>query len=193
MSVFRRLKALGYRSSYNHAGRYYTLSDVPQFDNWGLWFHRDIGFSCVGTLKATVLELVQNSATGMTPKELLALLRLPVANTLYNTLHELRGNGRIARQELAGYHLYLSADPQQADKQLTERQDAIDREPRSRRQLADDLVIAVLVEALHSAQPLVSASAVASRLQARGVLVTPAQVEQVFSQFGLESGKKTVD
>ncbi len=55
MSVFRRLKAIGYRSSFNHAGRYYTLVDVPRFDQWGLWFHRNVGFSCAGTLKSTVL------------------------------------------------------------------------------------------------------------------------------------------
>ncbi|MCP5012937.1 MAG: hypothetical protein GY942_23410, partial [Aestuariibacter sp.] len=117
MSVFRRLKTIGYRSSFNHAGRYYTLADVPRFDQWGLWFYRDAGFSCAGTLKATVLALVEDSATGMTSKELLALLKLPVANTLYNTLHELRQGARIPRQTLAGQHIYLSADPGRADEQ----------------------------------------------------------------------------
>ena len=106
MSVFRRLKAVGYRSSFNHAGRYYTLADVPQFDRWGLWFHGNAGFSCAGTLKATVVGLVEGSVAGMSPKDLLALLKLPVANTLYNTLHELRHEARIQRQELGGYHLW---------------------------------------------------------------------------------------
>jgi hypothetical protein len=109
MSVFRRLKAIGYRSSFNHAGRYYTLSDVPQFDQWRLWFHGEAGFSCAGALKATVVELVEGSAAGMTPKDLLALLKLPVANTLYNTTHELRREARIQRQEPGGYHLYWGA------------------------------------------------------------------------------------
>ena len=193
MSVFRRLKAIGYRSSFNHAGRYYTLADVPQFDQWGLWFHRNAGFSCAGTLKATVVELVEGSATGMTPKALLALLKLPVANTLYNTLHELRHEARIHRQELAGYHLYLSADPQRANQQLMERRQAIDQPPSSRVPVSDDTVIAVLVEALQGAEVLVSASRVASRLTARGVAATAAQVEQIFTQYGLGPGKKTVD
>ena len=193
MSVFRRLKAIGYRSSFNHAGRYYTLADVPQFDQWGLWFHRNAGFSCAGTLKATVVELVEGSATGMTPKALLALLKLPVANTLYNTLHELRHEARIHRQELAGYHLYLSADPQRANQQLMQRRQALGQDPSSRVAMTDDTVIAVLVEALQGAEVLVSASRVASRLAARGVAVTAAQVEQIFTQFGLEPGKKTVD
>jgi hypothetical protein len=193
MSVFRRLKAIGYLSSFNHAGRYYTLADVPQFDQWGLWFHRQAGFSRAGTLKATVVELVVGSATGMTPKELLALLKLPVANTLYNTLHALRYEARIHRQELAGYRLYVSAEPQRANKQLMERRQAMDHEARSRVQMSDETLIAVLVEAFQSADLLVSASIVASRLAARGVAVTPAQVEQIFDQFGLAPGKKTVD
>lgn len=193
MSVFRRLKTMGYRSSFNHAGRYYTLTDVPQFDQWGLWFHRNVGFSGAGTLKATVVELVEGSATGMTPKELLAVLKLPVANTLYNTLRELRRDARMGRQELAGYPLYLSADPQRANQQLMERRQAIRQEPSSRVPMSDEAVIAVLVEALQSAEVLVSASMVASRLVARDVAVTAEQVAQIFTRYGLEPGKKTVD
>ena len=189
MSVFRRLKAIGYRSSFNHAGRYYTLADVPQFDQWGLWFHRNVGFSCAGTLKATVVALVEGSAAGMTPKELLALLKLPVANALYNTLHGLRHEARIHRQALAGYHIYLSADSQRANKQLMERR----QQPSSRVPVSDETVIAVLVEALQSAQPLVAPSVLASRLAARGVAVTAAQVEQIFTRYGLEPEKKTAD
>ena len=193
MSVFRRLKAIGYRSSFNHAGRYYTLSDVPQFDQWGLWFHGDAGFSCAGTLKATVVELVEGSAAGMTPKDLLALLKLPVANTLYNTLHELRRKARIQRQELGGYHLDVSADRQRANKQLMARRQAMDQEPSAPVLVSQETPIAVLVEALQGAELLVSASMVASRLAARGVAVTTAQVEQIFTRYGLEPGKKTVD
>jgi hypothetical protein len=193
MSVFRRLKAIGYRSSFNYAGRYYTLADVPQFDQWGLWFHRNAGFSCAGTLKATVVALVEGSAAGMTPKELLALLKLPVANALYNTLHALRQEARIQRQELGGYHLYVSADRQRANKQLMARRQAMDQEPSAPVLVSEDTLIAVLVEALQGAELLVSASMVASRLAARGVAVTAAQVEQIFTRYGLEPGKKTAD
>jgi hypothetical protein len=31
------------------------LREVPQFDAFGLWRHRDVGFSRAGTLKATVV------------------------------------------------------------------------------------------------------------------------------------------
>jgi len=35
MTVFRRLKLLRYRTSYSHRGRYYTLADIPRFDEQG--------------------------------------------------------------------------------------------------------------------------------------------------------------
>jgi hypothetical protein len=123
MSVFRRLKVLGYLSSFTHAGRCYTLIEVARFDQWGLWFHRGVGFSRAGTLKATVVELVDGSSVGMTPKELLALLKLPVPNSLYNTLHELSDSGRVRRQKLAGLRLYLSAEAKRAEEQLAQRQE----------------------------------------------------------------------
>jgi hypothetical protein len=148
---------------------YYTLADVPQFDQWGLWFHRNAGFSCAGTPKATVVALVEGSAAEMSPKELLALLELPVANALYNTLHALRQEARIERQELGGYHLYVSAARQRANQQLMARRQAMDQEPSAPVLVSEDTLIAVLVEALQGAELSVSAATVASRLAARGV------------------------
>ena len=43
MTAFRRLRQAGYLSSFTHGGSYYTLNDIPKFDEQGLWFHRDIG------------------------------------------------------------------------------------------------------------------------------------------------------
>ena len=89
MSVFRRLKPLGYLSSFTDAGCYYTLQEIPKFDTLGLWFYQDVGFSRAGTLKSTAIDIVHFSEAGKTPTELLNLLRLKVANSLHNTLHGL--------------------------------------------------------------------------------------------------------
>ena len=35
MSVFRKLKHLGYISSYSHRGKYYTLNSIAEFDETG--------------------------------------------------------------------------------------------------------------------------------------------------------------
>ncbi len=44
-TVFRKLKLVSACSSYSHRGRYYTLGNIPQFDEWGLWTFRDVHFS----------------------------------------------------------------------------------------------------------------------------------------------------
>lgn len=190
MSVFRRLKVLGYLSSFTHAGRYYTLREIAQFDQWGLWFQRSVGFSRAGTLKATVVEVVEDSSGGMTPKELLALLKLPVTGSLYNTLHELVDSGQLRRQKLAGLRLYLSAEKNRAEEQLAQRQQRTARQLNPPAQVSTETVIAVLVEALQAADALVAASVVADRLRARAVDITDAQVEQVFAHYGLGPEKK---
>ena len=58
MTVFRRLKVVGYYSSITHRGRFYTLKNVPSFDDVGLWFYEGVGFSDQGNLKETVVRLV---------------------------------------------------------------------------------------------------------------------------------------
>lgn len=82
MSVFRRLLQLGYLSSFTHCGRYYTMSGIPQFDQYGLWFHQGVGFSHVGTLKTTIVELVENAVAGLTHRELEPLVRIRVHKQL---------------------------------------------------------------------------------------------------------------
>ena len=52
-SILRDLKSIGYYSSYNGRGKYYTLSSAPEFDDLGLWKYQDAYFSIRGTLLDT--------------------------------------------------------------------------------------------------------------------------------------------
>jgi hypothetical protein len=189
MSVFRRLKLLGYLSSFTHGGRYYALKEVARFDSWGLWFYRDVGFSRAGTLKATVVELIGCSRGGLTPNELVGLLKLPVPGSLYNALREVVESGLASRKTQGGLRLYLSAKVERAQEQLAERQ-RVSRHP-TPAQVPTETVIAILVEALHAADVAVEASLVVDRLRARAVDVTAAQVQHVFARYGLGPEKKT--
>lgn len=113
-TVFRVLQRIGYLSSYSHAGRYYTLKDIPTFDAYGLWFYQDVGFSVEGTLRATVEHLVDNARAGYLHEELQPLLRLRV----YDTLRSLVQAGRIARERLDARYVYVSAVTDRARVQL---------------------------------------------------------------------------
>ena len=193
MSVFRRLKPIGYLTSFTDAGRYYTLSDIPKFDTFGLWFYQDVGFSLAGTLKSTVTNLVHSSETGMTPAEALTLLRLRVANSLHNTLHELIKSKQLKRHRLQGLALYTSIDSDIARKQITARHEKIKSRSLAAHIVSNEATIAVLVETLRSGKVLTRPSTVAARLTAQAMSITVDQVEQIFSQYGLKAEKKTAE
>ena len=116
-TVFRVLGRIGYHSSYNHAGRYYTIEGIPRFDEAGLWFHDDIGFSTRGTLRATVEALVQQSASGYTHEELSRLLRIRVHDPL-RTLVQAKCLGR---ERIEALYVYVSARARTARAQLRQR------------------------------------------------------------------------
>ncbi len=184
MSVFRRLLQLGYLTSFTHCGRYYTLSDIPQFDRYGLWFHQGVGFSRMGTLKATIVELVKNSGAGLTHKELELLVHIRIHNSLLALVRD----KHIGREHIEGVFLYVSSNSNLADRQATRRREQLANVCKHPVGLGASTIIEVLVEALQAG---VLPALVARRLTARGVSISNEQVEQVFGQYGIETGKKT--
>ncbi len=95
MTVFRKLRALGYRTSYSHRGKYYTLADIPHFDEEGLWCYRAVCFSRDGNLLATTQRFVEEANAGFAASELSGLLQVEVKEPL---LHLYRQR-RIDREE----------------------------------------------------------------------------------------------
>ena len=192
MSVFRRLKPMGYLTSFTHAGRYYTLPGIPKFDTFGLWFYQEVGFSRAGTLKSTIVDIIHSSETGITPTEALNLLRLKVPNSLHNALSGLVKNKKIKRHRLHGLSLYTSIDSDIAQNQIAIRREKV----KSRLRIPDvpsiEMTIAVLVEAIKAGNVIVPPSTVSARLNVRGMAITVKQVEQVFTQYDLQAEKKTV-
>ena len=191
MSVFRRLKLIGYITSFTDAGRYYTLQEIPVFDSWGIWFYKGIGFSRAGTLKATIIEIVRSSSAGKTPKELLHLLKIRIPNTLHNALHGLVKSNHLCRHRMEGLSLYINTQQDGAQKQIKARCQKIQRRSQFV-PLSTETTISVLVEALKADKVMVSPSMIVARLSARGLTVTVEQVNLIFSQYGIQAGKKTM-
>ena len=98
MTLYRLLSQVGYLSSYNENGRFYTLSRIPRFDAHGLWSYRGIRFSRYSTLTETIVGLVRNSSCGMTGNELTQLLGVNVAPSLSRLVRQHRvGSDRSTR------------------------------------------------------------------------------------------------
>lgn len=187
MTVFRWLLKMGYSSSYNHAGKYYTLSQIPRFDRHGLWHYQQISFSRYGTLKETVVYLIENSETGKTHEELEKLLRIRV----HNTLLDLVNSKRIKREKVNLIYLYVHSDDIKSTHQIEGRLGyaAVDIVAQAK-PISDLTVIEILVEAIRGSYMRISAVDIASKLVERGINVTTHQVESIFQKYNL---KKTLD
>jgi hypothetical protein len=182
MSVFRRLSDIGYLTSYTHSGRFYTLRSLPTFDRDGLWCHQGVCFSRHGSLKSTVPYIVENADAGRTQHELQVRLRVRVHNTLLDLIRE----KRIGRETWAAQYLYVSADAARAAEQLALRRTQPGMASGTAVEVTASAVIDVLLDLVRSAGVQVDAAGVAERLNARGIAVTPEQVEDIFRRHGVK-------
>ncbi len=182
MSVFRRLSAIGYLTSYTHAGRFYTLRTLPAFDRDGLWCHQGVCFSRHGSLKATIPYIIDNADAGRTQHELQVRLRVRVHNTLLDLARE----KRIGRETWAAQYLYVSADAARAAAQLALRKTQPGVTSGTAVEVATSAVIDVLLDLVRSAGVQVDAKRVAERLNARGIAVKSEQVEDIFWRHGVK-------
>lgn len=106
VTIFRKLKPLGYLTSYSHRGRYYTLREIARFDETGLWSHASVWFSQLGTLLSTAESFVNRSPRGYLADELAGILHVDVQDSL----HQLAQQRRVNRQMVSGLYLYTSID-----------------------------------------------------------------------------------
>ncbi len=106
MTVFRKLKALGYLTSYSHRGKYYTLAGIPRFDERGLWSYDGVWFSRDKNLLATAQRFVEKAEAGCTASELQDQLNVEVKEPLL----QLYRRKRIDRDDLGGRYVYFSRD-----------------------------------------------------------------------------------
>lgn len=123
ITVFRKLKDLSYHTSYSHRGRFYTLDEIADFDESGLWMFNSVWFSRYGTLVNTAEAFVSRAPAGYFAAELEDLLHVPVKEPLLNLVRQ----DRIARQEVSDVYLYCSCDGQQQQQQLLAREARLQR------------------------------------------------------------------
>jgi hypothetical protein len=118
ITAFRKLGRLGYHTSYSHRGRYYTLREIAQFDELGLWSFRHVWFSEHGTLVLTAEACVNASEAGYFSRELENILHVDPKDALRKLVQE----GRLSRERVGGHYLYCSRDADLRREQLRARQ-----------------------------------------------------------------------
>ena len=116
-TAFRKLSELPCHTSYCHRGRYYTLEEIAEFDESGLWSCRDVWFSTHGTLLSTAVAVVEIGQWGYFVEELDNVLHVGTKDALRKLVQDVR----LARERVAGQFLYCARDAYPRRRQLVAR------------------------------------------------------------------------
>ena len=179
-TVFRYLKQIPYRSSYNLSGRYYALHVPTRYDRWGLFSTGIAHFSTDGTAKATVTRLVCKSEAGWTQKELADLMRVRVQLFLLEAVRE----GAIEREQFGRFFIYFHKDPERRAEQRRRRQEMLATDNAVEASVDHETVIRVLLVLLR--HPGSRPGEVVRYLVGRAPPITRAQVDVVFTRYRLD-------
>ena len=145
LTVHRKLRELDYCASYSHRGRFYTLRELAEFDENGLWWIRSIGFSSRGTLVATAEGLVDASEAGYAVEELDAIARVGTKDVLPKLVRE----KRLRRTRIGNRNVYFShkrsvRSQQIASRRVLEAQPSVCKSIAAQEVLPDELKAAIV-------------------------------------------------
>ena len=165
----RRLKKWQTYTSINNNGRYYTLPQMPVFDENGLWKYKTVLFSKHGNLKQTIVALITESEKGLSAVEIAELVGL-VANSSF--LSRIKSVPGVRRQKHQGRFIYLSDQPQIYSRQM---------QTRASRQTGADFpsdteAVQILVELIK--HPDIGIEQLAAKVAKPGKQVAPAMIRR---------------
>jgi hypothetical protein len=112
-TVFRKLAELEYLSSYSHRGKYYTLKSIARFTAQGLWCCHSAWFSRFGNLMDTAEAFVRSSQCGYSAAELKDIVHVKTKHALTHLVR----CGRLKREQIGSFYIYLSPEDSTARKQ----------------------------------------------------------------------------
>jgi len=176
----RRLKLWRAHTSYNENGRYYTLPNIPEFDENGLWSYRKVHFSKYGNLKQTTVNLIKRSKAGLDAAEMSDLLGISIRSFL-STLQK---HPDLKREKMQGRYVYFSAGEKDCIKQKDCRAGMV----RIKQLPSNFEAILILVETIKN--PHLGIEGLALKLRANNCNVTPESIRNLFGYHGL-TVKKT--
>ena len=176
-TVSRRLKEWAALSSYNKNARYYTLASIPEFNKKGLWKHKGVFFSKHGTLKNTVIHLVQISSRGLSNQELQSILGTNTTSYLAQRKH-LKG---VKAEKHNRQVVYFSSEEEEYRRQ---KQNRFPPEPTVLKLPPDAITIIVIVELVK--HPSSTPEQLSEMLRREGYKVDANMIDNLLEHHGLK-------
>jgi hypothetical protein len=184
MTAWRLLQQHGYFTSYNFNARYYTIVDIPQFDEHGLWAHRKIRFSRWGSLTKTIIGLIEDSPAGMTAEQLQELLHV---KDVKPSLTRLTQQKSLTREKMDRRYVYFPLQEASRRKQQAQRKKQAE-EVRAAGPLPPlEHIIGLLVEIIQ--RPQNTPRQWVRRLARRGIRMGTKDIQRVLDHYQIERKK----
>ena len=178
-SVKRRLSSWKTYNSYNYNGSYYVLPEIAKFNSDGIWESHGVYFSQYGTLKQTVVHLVNNSKLGLKHSELEVLLGIPCHSALSGYF---KNSPHLNRELENGRYVYFSKEPEVYLEQTQKRKE-FQQSQASVKLPRDENAIVILVELIkHPTDTLVQLT---KRVRRRGITISIDKVRNLLQYHGL--------
>lgn len=99
----RDMSELNAITSYTHRGKFITLQSIPEFDQNGIWFFNDIGFTKYRNSQDLIIHIIAKSKKGITKEELEKILKINISKQIQILLAQ----KRLHRVKLGARYCYL--------------------------------------------------------------------------------------
>jgi hypothetical protein len=181
-SLFRDLGKLASISSYTHTGQYHSLYETARFDENGLWFFQDVGFSQYGTLKKALVHIISHHPVGMTHAEMKKLFRIEVQKPLTGLVNTHVVTRRMLPSRI---YVYLGVDETKAEEQF-QRRLALSDGPFDIVLPPETIRIELLVEIIRTAERTLDEKVLGPQLRKRGVIIRDNEIAYVLAYYDIK-------
>lgn len=113
VTLRRDVKMIDGITSFTHGGEFITLNTIPSFNENGIWFHKNVGFTKFKNSLDLIVNVINSSENSITKETLDTILGIDV----YKQIHVLLGRHQVTRVKIGKKYHYLPASIAKNQKQ----------------------------------------------------------------------------
>lgn len=182
ITILRRLKEIGYQTSYDHNGKYFALTEFLNYDKTGLFEHKGIHFFKNGGLQELIIQEINSSEKGYNAEELSSKIKTRVGNQL----RLFTKKGMIVRKKYSEVYIYFSIDETYQQKQISNRETElkISSIPEDINVSNEKITIKILLEILKN--PKAEPHEIGKSLREGGLKITDSFIIYIFEKYEIQ-------
>jgi len=182
ITVLRHLKEIGYITSYNKNAKYYTLLEVANFNETGIFNHKGILFFRNGGIRDLVIKEIESSEKGYTSEE----LNTKIGTRVSVQLHQFVRKNLIIRRKYSSFYVYYSIDESIQKKQVNNREKELQKiSTIEESELTDEKkTIRILLEIIQN--PNAEPNEIGRVMRENGLKISDHFIENIFVKYDLK-------